>query len=160
MCAMKLYEIPEGKVVYRHDLLEQNTVAIGAVTFPFTNEAEAKLLYEAATFFGPGEYRIPDNETDARLALDDWLAHKKELDEYFWKRAKRRSDREEFQEGMIEEFWNLYRMYRRGHYKPIGDPKAPLHKITVEPKSDDENAVIEFGRIPRGRYAPRQLETA
>lgn len=157
---MKLYDIPEGKVIYRHDLIEQNTVLAGAEKFAFSNEAEAKLLYEAASFFGPGQFRLPDNEQDARLALDDWLAHKQELDAYFWKRARRRSDRPEFQEGMVEEFWNLYRLYRRGHYKPIADSRSPLHKIAVTQVSDDEDVVIEFGRIPREKYAPRQLEPA
>jgi hypothetical protein len=157
MCAMKLYDIPEGKVTYRHDLIEQNTVVAGTEKFVFTNEAQAKLLYEAATFFGPGRYRLPDNEQDARLALEDWQVHKRELEEYFWKRARRRSDRREFQEGMVEEFWNLYRRYRRGHYHPIADANAPLHKIPVEQVSDGDDAVIEFSRIPRQVRVPRPV---
>jgi len=144
----------EGKVIYRHDLIEQNTVIAGGEKFAFDNEPQAKLLYEAATFFGPGPYRIPDNEEDARIALEDWLAHKAEIDQYFWKRARRRSDDEQFQKEMVEEFWSLYRRWRRGHEDPMAARRAPLHKIKVERVPDDQDAVIEFGPIPREKYVP------
>lgn len=157
MCAMKTYEIPErAKVIYRHDLIEQNTIVAGNKKWAFDNEWQAKLLYEAATFFGEGVYRLPDNEEDARLALEDWIAHKQELEKYFWRRARRRSDDEKFQAGMVEEFWELYKLYRRGRYDAIGDRRAPLHKIPVARLSDDveDDQVIEFGRIPREKYEP------
>lgn len=150
----KSYDLPEGKVIYRDDLIEQNTVIVGDQKFAFDNEAEAKLLYEAVTFFGPGQYVLPDNEQDARQALDDWLAHKFELEAWFRFRSERRSADDIYVEKMIKPFWNQYRKYRQGLLEPPASLKSLVRKIEVEQSMDGEPVPIIFGPIPRGKYVP------
>lgn len=156
---MKLYEIDGGKLIYRDDLIEQNTVIIGRQKFAFTNASEAKLLYEAVTVFGPGDYLLPDNEADARQALEDWLAHKVELEAWFRFRSERRSSDDIFVEKLIKSFWNMYRMYRLGLEDPPGSRKSPVNKIKVERSPNEEAVPIVFGPIPRGKYIPESVES-
>lgn len=157
---MKSYDLPEGKVIYRHDLIEQNTVIVGDQKFAFTNEAEAKLLYEAVTFFGPGQFILPDNEADAQQALEDWKAHKEEVGKWFRKRSEKRSIHEDYIEKMIKSFWDIYRNYRRGLREAPASRKSPVHKVQVAPSTDGEPVPIVFGPIPRGESVPRELSTA
>ena len=157
---MKSYDLPEGKVIYRHDLIEQNTVIIGAQKFAFTNEAEARLLYEAVTFFGPGQFILPDNEADAQQALEDWMVHKQELERWFRRRSEKRSAHDAYIEKMIKSFWNIYRNYRCGLREAPASVKSPVHKVKVSPSTDGEPVPIVFGPIPRGESVPRELSTA
>ena len=156
---MKLYEISEGKIVYRHDLIEQNTVIVGDEKFAFSNEAEAKLLYEAVTFFGPGQFVLPDNDPDAHQALEDWMAHKAELESDFRRLSEDRYADDVKIDKMIQALWNLYREYRRGLRKPPASRKSPVHKIKVDPSTDGEPVPIVFGPIPRGKYIPPPIES-
>jgi hypothetical protein len=155
---MKLYDIPDGKVIYRHDLIEQNTVIAGDQKFAFSNETEAKLLYEAVMSFGPGQFLLPDNETDAQRALEDWLAHKEELTAWFRRRSENYSIDPDYIEKMIVSFWRKYNQYRRGLEEPPASRKSPVHKIKVDPSPDGEPVPIVFGPIPREKYAPPPLE--
>lgn len=157
---MKSYDLPEGKVIYRDDLIEQNTVIVGDQKFAFDNEAEAKLLYEAVTFFGPGQYVLPDNEQDARQALEDWQAHKIELEAWFRFRSERRSADDIYAEKMIKSFWNQYHKYRQGLVDPPASLKSPVRKIEVERSTDDEPAPIVFGPVVRGKLVLPQTTLA
>lgn len=158
---MKHYDIDGGKpFTYWHDLLEGHLVTIGQQRFSFSNEAEAKLLHEAFACFGPGEYYLPDNEAEAQEALDDWLAHKAELDAWFRLRSEDRLDDERFYTKMMDEWWFMYRRYRQGLEDPPGSRKSPVHKVKVERDPNGEPVPIVFGPIPRGNYAPPELEEA
>jgi hypothetical protein len=156
---MKLYDIPEGKVVLRNDLIEQNTVVVGKVTFHFDNEAEASLLYEAVSVFGSGQFLLPDNEADARRTLTDWLAHKAELNAWFRQRSESCSDDEEYVARMIKQFWVLYRDYRRGLKNPPASLKSPVRRIHVEPSPDGEPRPIELSVSRLAGETVTQVET-
>ncbi len=142
--ALKAYTIPDGEIVFRHDLIEQNTVLVGDEKFVFPSEAEARLFLEAAEFFGPGEYELPDNGDEARRALDDWLEHKKEIETWFWECADEKSDDQRFKEKMVAAMWTLYRTYRRGLRNAPGAKKSPVHRIRVDESEDGEPKPIVF----------------
>ena len=145
---LKYYEIDDThRLIFRHDLIEQNTVIAGDQKFVFSNEAEAKLLLEAAQFFGSGEYLIPDNEEEARQALADWLENKKEIEAWFWDRANVRSDDQRWKERMVEACWRIYHKYRIGLYHPPAYKKSPVHRVKVEASADGEPKPIVFSPL-------------
>lgn len=157
---MKHFEVHVAKpLIYRDDLIEQNTVIAGQQKFSFESEFEARLLYEAIATFGPGEYVIPDRGPEAREALEDWLAHKEELNAWFRKRAENHSDDEDYIERMLKEYWNMYRLYRQGLEDPPAARSSPVHKIKVERSPNGEPAPIAFEPIPHSNRDPVTAES-